>query len=276
MWHRRCHARVTWPYDRVVDRREVMPASVTVERGGSGLLLERLSGTTCYHSLQSWCSGSLTRAYFTPYDGQLGMSLFDVLWVSVWGLVPFRRCSWLHSRGMSVGIPRHICPGDCLCLSVPLVCSWWWCGAWHGRRHPSSWLGGRWVQTRLRCMGESRDPWPCLCPCCGCVVWSSFSLEPARPTWSIPQRLVPSSGVSFLVLCLVGLRWWCPPGVSVFWWHSSCVPKVGDFGIVGTGQCVSAFCTHWTWVTHPSFWWSGWLELDYDYDVKGMMWRGRY
>ena len=39
-------------------------------------------------------------------------------------------------------------------------------------------------------------------------VWSDLlsTPGPARPTWSIPQRLVPSTGVSFLVLCLVALR----------------------------------------------------------------------
>ena len=77
----------------------------------SGLLLGRLSGTTCYRGLQSWCSGCLPCAYYTPYDGQPGMSLFDVLWVSFWGLVPFRRCNMLHSRGMSVGILHHIVLG---------------------------------------------------------------------------------------------------------------------------------------------------------------------
>ena len=35
-------------------QRGVVPASVTVEGGGSGSeLLDRLSGTTCYHGLQS-------------------------------------------------------------------------------------------------------------------------------------------------------------------------------------------------------------------------------
>ena len=72
--------------------------------GGYGLLLGRLSGTTCYGGQQSWYSGSLPCAYYTPYDGQPRMSVFDVLRVSVWGLVPVRRCNWLHSRGMSVGI----------------------------------------------------------------------------------------------------------------------------------------------------------------------------
>ena len=144
--------------------------------------LERLFGTTCYHGRQSWCSGSLTRDCYTPYDGQLGKSLCGALWVSVLGLVPFRRCSWLHSRGMSVDIPHHICLGDCLCLSVPLVCSWWWCGAWHGLRPPSSWLGGRWVLSRLRCRGGSRDPWPCPCMCSG--VWCNL-LSP----WGLPGPL---------------------------------------------------------------------------------------
>ena len=32
----------------------------------SGLLLGRLSGTTCYRVLQSWCSGSLPCACYTP------------------------------------------------------------------------------------------------------------------------------------------------------------------------------------------------------------------
>ena len=117
---------------------------------GSRLLLGRLSGTTCYHGLQSWCSGSQHCVYYTPYCGQPGTSRFDDLWVSVLGLVPFRRCSWLHSRGMSVGILHHICPGDGPCLLVPLGCSWWLWVAWHGQRHPSSWLGGKWVPSRLR------------------------------------------------------------------------------------------------------------------------------
>ena len=33
---------------------------------GSGLLLGRLSGTTCYRGLQSWCSGSIHCVYYTP------------------------------------------------------------------------------------------------------------------------------------------------------------------------------------------------------------------
>ena len=44
-----------------------MPASVTVECGGSGSDLDSFSNTsrtTCYHGLQSCCSGSLTRAYY--------------------------------------------------------------------------------------------------------------------------------------------------------------------------------------------------------------------
>ena len=32
----------------------------------SGLLLGRLSGTSCYRGLQSWCSGSLPCVYYTP------------------------------------------------------------------------------------------------------------------------------------------------------------------------------------------------------------------
>ena len=82
----------------------------------SGLLIGRLSGTTCYRGLQSWCSGSLPCVYYSPYDGQPGMSLLDVLWVSVWGLVPFRRCNWLHSIDTSVGILHRIYPGDGPCL----------------------------------------------------------------------------------------------------------------------------------------------------------------
>ena len=46
------------------------------------------------------------------------MSLFDVLRVSVGGLVPFRRCNWLHSRGMSAGILHHICLRDGWSLSL--------------------------------------------------------------------------------------------------------------------------------------------------------------
>ena len=42
-WHRRCHAHVTWPYDGVLDWGEVVPASVTVDGGGSGSYLDCLS-----------------------------------------------------------------------------------------------------------------------------------------------------------------------------------------------------------------------------------------
>ena len=40
---------------------------------GSGLFLGRLYGTNCYCGLESWCSGSLPCAYYTPYGGQPGM-----------------------------------------------------------------------------------------------------------------------------------------------------------------------------------------------------------
>ena len=42
----------------------------------------------------------------------------------------------------------------------------------HGLRHPSYWLGGIWALSRLRCMGESLDPWPCHCRVAG--VWSDL------------------------------------------------------------------------------------------------------
>ena len=56
---------------------------------GSGVLLVRLSGITIYGGLHSRCCGSLHYDYYAPYGGQWGMSLFDVLGVSVWGSFRF-------------------------------------------------------------------------------------------------------------------------------------------------------------------------------------------
>ena len=59
-----------------------MPASVTVEGGGSGSCLDCFSDASQEPpaiAVVLGCSGSLPCACYTPYDGQQGMSLFDVL-----------------------------------------------------------------------------------------------------------------------------------------------------------------------------------------------------
>ena len=194
------------------------------------------------------------------------MSLVDVLWVSVWRLVPFRRCNWLHSRGMSVGILYHICSWG---GGNALGCSWCWCGIWHERRHPSSWLCEIWVPPSLRYREGSCDSWPCHCPCSEGVVWSSFSPEPV----SILPRLVPSSRVSrslsggsemmVSALCVSVLM---PPALcSISWWLWNCrywsvrvcrlflhaqledaaVLLVGGVSSMGGFPSVSSSLVHW-------------------------------
>ena len=60
-----------------------MPASVTVEGGGSGLHLDCFSDASLEPPAIAVYNpdilGYLPCVYYTPYDGQPGMSLFDVL-----------------------------------------------------------------------------------------------------------------------------------------------------------------------------------------------------